>query len=75
MSLSKQQAIDIIEREPVGGAGYYSAYTGGFYIALLGNWFVFSLFQGKWVKCQISTKTKDTLTPMHELLAVAEGED
>ena len=71
MNLSKQQAIDIIEREPVGGAHYYL--DGKFYSKCKGMLFVFD--GNWWVDAFLPLKQFESLTPMHELLAIAEGED
>lgn len=72
MSLSKQQAIEIIERVPVGGAQFYSIVVGGFFFNALSVWYLFSY--GKWVEYVGFVKTKNAgLMPMHEILAVAEG--
>lgn len=74
MSISKQQAIDIIERDPVGGAHYYNHNTGLFYNEFNG---VMLFFAGVWVKSvsfACGEIEKSELTPMHELLAIAEGE-
>lgn len=71
MNLNKQKALDIINREPVGGAGFYSTHTKKFYITLLGNWFVFA---GSWTKCHLPAATREKMIPMYELLAIAEGE-
>jgi len=68
MKLSKQQALNIIKREPTGGAGFYSLHTKKFYITLLGNWFVFA---SAWTKCHLPAVTRAEMIPMYELLDVA----
>ena len=72
MSLSKQQALDIIEREPVGGAQFYNEHTDLFYSEFNGVMF---FFIEEWViSITWACGELEELTPMHELLAIAEGD-
>ena len=68
--MNKQQAIEIIEREPVGGAQFYSDYTDRFFIKSGRKW---SRFNGdEWV---VHKYVPYSVKPMHEILEIALGED
>ena len=74
MSLSKQQAIDIIEREPVGGAQFYNPNNDRFYSRYNGDWYRFD--GDEWVMHKyVLYSARVNFNPMHELLAIAGGED
>ncbi len=70
--MNKQQAIEIIEREPVGGAQFYVPRTDAFYMKVSGALFEFS---GSWVKPCLYITRESEMIPMHEILEIALGED
>ena len=67
--MTQDEAKAIIEREPVGVANFYSKQSGMFYMKVVGSWYVFS---GEWV---LSEKPNCILKPMHEILAIALGDE
>lgn len=70
--MNKQQATEIIEREPVGGAQFYSPVRDRFYNHICGEWYRFG---AKWIECIPLRSTIEKMIPMHEILEIALGED
>ncbi len=70
--MNKQQAIEIIEREPVGGAQYYSPVRSRFYNFVCCDWYRFG---DEWIECIPLHSTIEKMIPMHEILEIALGED
>ena len=68
--MTQDEAKAIIEREPVGGAQFYSYYTDRFFSKIVNVWYY---FDGQWNPCQPHIRTENNLKPMHEILAIALG--
>jgi len=73
--MNKQQAIEIIEREPVGVAQFYSTHAGRFFNKYNNLWYAFFVKANEWVVCDPHISTLHTMKPMHEILEIALGED
>lgn len=70
--MNKQQAIEIIEREPVGGAQFYNLQSKMFFKSFSAKWY---LFDGEWKRCITNFTAKRSMMKMHEILEIALGED
>ena len=70
--MTQDEAKAIIEREPVGGAQFYSSTTCSFYNHVLGEWF---RFEDEWFSCRPWHSTISKMKPMHEILAMALGDE
>ncbi len=71
--MNKQQAIEIIEREPVGGAQFYELEKGKFYSRYGCDLYVYNL-DGWDLHTTDAAITVLPLKPMHEILEIALGE-
>lgn len=72
--MNKQQAIEIIEREPMGGAQYYDTKNDRFYIKFSGKWYRFN--GDEWVMHKyVLYSARLNFKPMHEILEISLGED
>jgi hypothetical protein len=72
--MNKQQAIEIIEREPVGGAQFYDTKNDRFYSRYCNEWYRFD--GDEWVMHRyVLYSARLKFKPMHEILGIALGED
>lgn len=68
--MTQDEAKAIIEREPIGfTSDFYCKSNKKFYGKTCGKWYV---FLGEWVSCE---KPKLIIKPMHEILAIALGDE
>lgn len=69
--MTPQQALDIINREPTGGAHYYSTARDRFYNNHGDDWFAYH--DGEWhYHTTILRSTRESLIPMWKLLEIVE---
>lgn len=67
--MTPQQALDVINREPAGGAHYYSAARDRFYNNYGDDWF--SYYNDEWnYHATILRSTRESLVPMWKLLEI-----
>lgn len=72
--MNKQQATEIIEREPAGGAKFYDTKNDRFYSRFGGDWYVFDC--DEWIMHKyVIYSARLNFKPMHEILEIALGED